>query len=204
VKIITLSNLRLKSSGYLMMDDKELSPKIWVPILAACALVPVMLFSEARRALPMITLFGMVALIVYLIKQRKNDKNFTHRFLRVLSLFGVVFVGALIAAATTPPPTPEELAAQQQAKQVEARRDYLLSKKDLTDSECAELHGSKGSEHDWFCEPIMSDEAWREFQANAARSHEYSQAAHDYSDALHDYVETYHRLPPEHVVIDPN
>jgi uncharacterized protein YkwD len=113
-------------------------------------------------------------------------------------------LAAAISEVTIPPQTTQEVAAQQAAREKaqaqEARREVLRARSHLTTAECAELYGSESS----LCKPIMSAEAWRQFQAEAAQSHEDAVAARNYSDALHDYVETYHHLPPEHVVIDPN
>lgn len=189
--------------------DRELPAKIWVPILAACALIPA-IFSFGINGVWLILLFGALGgfgLTFRAALARRYGQAMAYG-LGAMLVLGIV-------VQNLPPPTPEELAAQQEQlaaqQQAKARHDYLLSKKDLSASECAELHGNKGSEHDWFCEPIMSDEAWRQFQGDAARSHEYSQVAHDaaqaaadYSDALQHYVETYHHLPPNHVVIDPH
>jgi|SRR5580704_7571209 hypothetical protein len=191
-----------------VMMDKELPAKIWVPILAACALIPFIAFSgDTRFAIPrtvgLVTLGLTVYLAVYLFKRVKSDRNFKDRFLTVAYAFGafiILMVGVAIMDETKPPPTPEEFAAQEQQKQVEARRDYLFKKDHLSDSECKELYGADSD----MCKPIMSADAWRQFQADAAQSHDAAEAARAYSDALHDYVDTYHRLPPEHVVIDPN
>jgi len=120
----------------------------------------------------------------------------------------VGLVAVAITEATRPPPTPQEVAAQQAAREKaqvkEARLDALRARSrrgdHLTTEDCTELYGAESS----LCKPIMSAGAWRQYQSEAAQSHENAVAARRYSDTLHDYVQTYHRLPPQHVVIDPN
>ena len=97
------------------MMDKELSPKVYVPILAACALVPMMMFSAGRAALSLVMLIGTIGLIAYLIKQRKNDQTFKDCFLRVVYLMGAATVALVVIGANVTPPTPEQLAVGTQA-----------------------------------------------------------------------------------------
>jgi hypothetical protein len=105
--------------------DRELPAKIWIPALAACALIPaVILFGDVRRAfsgtIVLATLGLTVYLIVFLIKRAKRDRSFTDKFVTVAYAFGtfiVLMVGMTISDATKPPPTPEELVAQAKAEQ---------------------------------------------------------------------------------------
>jgi hypothetical protein len=180
------------------MMDKELPAKIWVPALAACALIPFALFKP--HAVSAIINLGVLGFGAYFAVKAIRAKQGR---LALGYVLGALLVIGVINQATAPPPTPEELAtraAQAQAKEAKAAREaYLMKKKDTTTAECKELFGDNSD----MCKPIMSAEAWREFQGAAAQSHEHAQAAHAYSDGLHDYVETYHHLPPDHVVIDP-
>ncbi len=91
--------------------DKELPARIWVPILAACALVPLALFNS--HLVGTLLFLGVIGVGGYFAVNAIRHKQ---RWLAVGYVVGALFVGGMITDATKPPPTPQELAAQEQPK----------------------------------------------------------------------------------------
>jgi hypothetical protein len=84
---------------------------------------------------------------------------------------------AIIAVVNALPPTPQELAAQEQAKQAEARHDYLLKKDHLTHAECLEFFGPDADKPEADgsygpCQRVDVDEALRRMDAYDRSSHD--------------------------------
>jgi hypothetical protein len=82
------------------MMDKELPPKIWVPILATCALIPLALFK--LHIVSVIVALGVLGVVGYLAvratRAERNGRAFGY-------VFAALFVIGFIVNAITPAPT---------------------------------------------------------------------------------------------------
>ncbi len=112
--------------------DKELPAKIWVPALAACALVP--LAALKPHAVSGIIVLGVLGVGGYLVVKAIRAKR---RLPALGYAFGTLFVGGMIAHATAPPPTADELAARSRAQ-----REYQATKQAQAAVPCNELQAA--------------------------------------------------------------